>query len=222
MLNAIDEMTGRILWQHATNGGVWGAVASDINTNTVFTMVGNPSNQVISLNATTGALNWTFNMPNSGPDDDPGSGIVVASGPGLVYINSKNGTLYALHESDGSLAWATPIGPANIGNVSTPALGPDGTLYVGSLDNHLYSINSLTGAILRATTIGNGIDSSPAIANGVVYFASFDKNIYAMNASTGAILWSFATTGRSYSSPVIVNGWLYCNSTDGHIYAFSL
>lgn len=222
MLNAIDELSGHILWQHATNGGVWGAVAADTTTKTVFSMVGNPSDQVLSLNATTGALNWTFSVPNSGPDDDPGSGIVVATGPGLIYVNSKNGTLYAIHEADGTLAWSIPIGPANIGNVSTPALAPDGTLYVGSLDNHLYAINATTGAILHTTTVSSGIDSSPAIANGVVYFASFDKHIYAVDASTGTILWSFATTRQSYGSPVMVNGWLYCTSTDGNIYAFSL
>jgi outer membrane protein assembly factor BamB len=220
MLNAIDEISGHVLWQHATSGGVWGAVAADSSTNTVFTGVGNPSNDVISLNATTGALNWTFAVPNSGPDDDPGSGITVSNG--LVYVDSKNGKLYALHESNGTLEWTTQVGPANIGNVSSPIIAADGTLYVGSLDGNLYAINSTSGAILRKTLVGGGIDSSPAIANGVVYFASFDKKIYAVGASTGTILWNYTTGAQSYSSPIIVNGWLYCASTDGKLYAFSL
>ena len=221
MLNAIDELSGHVVWQYATPGGVWGAVAADTvnGVNTVFTGIGNPGNAIVSLNAATGAVNWSYSTSARG-DDDVGSGIVVSNG--LVYANSKNGTLYAIHENDGTLAWSTPIGPANIGNVSTPAIGPDGTLYVGSLDNHLYALNSTTGAILRTTTVSNGVDSSPAVANGVVYFASFDNNIYAANASTGAILWSFATNRKSYGSPVIANGWLYCTSTDGKIYAFSL
>jgi outer membrane protein assembly factor BamB len=40
-------------------------------------------------------------------------------------------------------------------------------------------------------TTGNGIESSPAVANGVVYVGSVDHNVYALNASTGALLWSF-------------------------------
>lgn len=226
MVSAIDELSGHILWQYATNGGVWGAVAADTSTNTVFTMVGNPGDQVLSLNATTGALNWAFSVPNSGPDDDPGSGIVVSPGStpgfGLVYVNSKNGSLYAINEHDGTLAWATAVGTPSIGNVSTPAIGPDGTLYVGSLDNNLYVLNSATGAILRTTTVGGGIDSSPAIVNGVVYFASFDFKIYAVDASSGTILWSYNTNKLSYGSPIMVNGWLYDTSTNGSIYAFSL
>jgi outer membrane protein assembly factor BamB len=219
MINALDEFTGHIAWQHATNGGDWGAVAADTSTHTVFTGVGNPANQVLSLNASTGALNWSYSVPNSGGDDDVGSGITVLNG--LVYADSKNGSLYALHESDGTLAWSTPIGTANIGNVSSPTIGPDGTLYIGSLDGNLYAINSTTGAILWKSPVGAGIDSSPAIANGVVYFASFNKNVYAVNASTGVILWNFTMGKMSYASPVIVNDWLYCAANNGTIYAFS-
>lgn len=220
MINALDEFTGHILWQHATNGGDWGAIAADTNTHTVFSGVGNPANQVLSLNATTGALNWSYSVPNSGGDDDVGSGITVANG--LVYADSKNGNLYALNESTGTLAWSTPVGTANIGNVSAPTIGPDGTLYVGSLDSNLYALNSTTGVVLWKTHVSGGIDSSPAIANGVVYFASFDKNVYAINASTGAILWKFTMGKMSYASPIIVNGWLYCAANNGTIYAFSL
>ncbi|HET9999244.1 MAG TPA: PQQ-binding-like beta-propeller repeat protein [Ktedonobacteraceae bacterium] len=220
MINALDEFTGHIIWQHATNGGDWGAVAADTSTHAVFTGVGNPANQILSLDASTGALNWSYPVPNSGGDDDVGSGITVANG--LVYADSKNGTLYALNEGTGTLAWSTPVGTANIGNVSSPTIGPDSTLYVGSLDGNLYALNSTTGAVLWKTHVGGGIDSSPAIANGVVYFASFDKNIYGVNASTGAVLWKFTMGKMSYASPVIVNDWVYCAANNGTIYAFGL
>jgi len=220
MLNAIDELSGHLLWQHATNGGVWGAVAADTSTGAVFTGVGNPGNQVLSLNALTDALNWSYSVPNSPGDDDMGSGIAVANG--LVFANSKNGSLYAINENNGTLKWTTLIGTTNNGNVSSPTIGPDGTLYVGSLDGNLYAINSSTGAVLWKALVGGGIDSSPAIANGVVYFTSFNQNIYAVNASTGAILWHYSMIKLSYTSPIIVNGWLYSASTSGRVYAFSL
>ena len=86
-LLAIDEASGHVDWQYATTGGVWGAVAIDVSTGTVFTGVGNPSDKVVALNATSGALVWQFNVPNSGGDDEIGASIVVANG--LVYANSK-------------------------------------------------------------------------------------------------------------------------------------
>src|SRR3989440_3595604 len=218
-LLALDEASGHVDWQYATTGGVWGAVATDVSTGTVFTGVGNPSDKVVELNATSGALVWQFNVPNSGGDDDVGAGIVVANG--LVYANSKNGNMYAIHEGNGTMAWSTPVGIPNSGNVSTPALA-NGNVYVGSLDTNLYALNATTGAVLWKVPTGNGIFSSPSVANGVVYIASTDQKIYAVNATTGAVLWHFTTSGRVTSSPILVNSWLYCGSTAGKLYAFHL
>jgi len=219
-LEAIDEISGHVVWQNSTNGGVWGSVAVDTSTNTVFTSVGNPADTIDAYNATTGALIWQYAIPNSGPDDDPGSGITVANG--LVYADSKIGSIYAIDEKTGTLSWAISIGAPNNGDVSTQAVSINGVLYVGSLDTNLYAINATTGVVLWKTATGAGIDSSPAIANGVVYVGSLDDKIYAMNQSTGAILWSYATGTPEYSSPIIANGWLYCGSAGGNFYAFSL
>ena len=217
---ALDEVSGKVNWHLTTGGGVWRAIAVDTNTQTVFAGVGDPGFQILALNATTGAINWQIQVPNSSVDLDPGSAMVIANG--LVYFSDKNGYVYALHEGDGSVAWATQIAKLSADDVSTPAIGANGVLYVGSLDNYLYALNATTGAVVwKASNVG-GIDSSPALANGVVYFASFNSNIYALDATTHAVLWTFATGGKSFSSPIVVNGWLYCGSDDGKLYAFSL
>lgn len=221
-LYAIDEISGHILWQHNVNGGVWGAIGLDPVKHALFSIVGNPSDQVISLNMKTGALLWQHTLPSSSPDDDPGSGITVANGQ--VYLDDKNGFAYGLDESSGNQVWATQIGSefSTPRDVSTQAVSASGVLYVGSQDTNLYALNALTGAVLWKTPTGGGIDSSPAIANGVVYFASFDNKIYAVDASSGSVLWSYLTKNLSLSSPIIANSWLYCGSSDGKLYAFSL
>ncbi len=219
-VHAIDEISGRVIWQYSTGGGVWGAVGVDANTQTVFTGIGNPTNSVVALNAKTGAFIWQYAVPNSGKDDDPGSGITVANG--LIYVNSKNGNVYALNEITGAFVWSTRIGAQSNGNVSTQAVAANGMLYVGSLDNNLYALDAASGAIVWKIPTGGGIYSSPALANGVVYFASLDKKMYAADAATGALLWNYSTGGPIYSSPIIANGWLYNYSGDGNLYAFSL
>lgn len=217
---AVDETAGNVVWQNAVNGGIWGATAIDIGTNTIFTGVGDPNISIRAFNANTGAPVWTYVVPNSGPDDDVGSGITVSNG--LVYASSKNGSVYALNESDGTLAWSKSIGSQSIGNISTQAVGANGVLYVGSLNHNLYALHASTGKMLWKRATGNYIFSSPALANGVVYVASNDFKVYAINAASGAILWSYAMGNTSLSSPILVNGWLYCTSTDGKLYAFSL
>lgn len=217
---ALDETSGAVNWHLTVGGGVWGAIGVDTSAGTVFASVGVPTIAIVALNATTGAQLWQHPLPTFGRDQDVRSGMVFANG--FVYLSSKNGYVYALHESDGSQAWATQIATTSTEDVSTPALGSNGVLYVGSLDNFLYAINATTGAVVwKAPKVG-GIDSSPAIANGVVYFSSFNSNIYAVDETSGKVLWSYATGGLSFSSPVVANGWLYCGSDDGNLYAFSL
>ena len=217
---ALDEIAGNVNWHYTTVGGVWTAIGADTGTNTVFVSSGDPGFYVFAFNATTGAVRWQIQVPNSTADLDPGSGLPVANG--LVYTSSKNGNVYALHESDGTVAWSRQIARISVDDVSTPAIASNGNLYVGSRDGFLYDLNATTGAVVwKAAKVGP-IDSSPVIANGVIYFASLNNSFYALNANTGAVLWTFATGAKSYSSPVVVNGWLYCGSDDGKLYAFSL
>ena len=219
-LLAIDETTGNLDWQHQANGGVWGAVGVDQQTNTIFTGVGNPGDQVLAFNAASGTLLWQQKIPPHGFDDDVGTSIAVANG--MLYVDSKNGNMYALNENTGMPVWSMQIGLPGIGNVSSPAISSNGTLYVGSLDGNVYALNATTGAIIWKTHTIHAIFSSPALANGVVYVASNDHKFYALNTTTGAVLWTYATSGPTFSSPIVANGWLYCASTDGNLYAFGL
>ena len=219
-LYALDETTGHINWQRLTDGGIWGAIGVDTTRNMIFSIVGNPADTVTAFDATTGKTIWQYDVPVPTPDADPGSGVTIANG--LVYIDSKNGSVYALNESSGTLNWTAVINTQSIGDVSTQAVSVNGMLYVGSLDNNLYAFNATTGVLKWKTPTGGGIDSSPAVANGIVYVASFDGSIYAMDATTGTTLWSYATGSLSFSSPIMANGWLYCGSTNGNLYAFHL
>lgn len=222
-LYALDELSGHVNWQYISQGaGVWGAVGADTNTQTVFTALGNGpiSAGAVALNAITGALVWQTPIPQFGPDDDVGSSITVNNG--FVYLSSKNGSVYALNENSGNVAWSTPIGVQSNGNLSSQSISQLGIIYVGGTNGYLYALNASSGAIRWRAKTGGPVFSSPATANGVVYFSSMDHKFYAVDASTGTILWSYTTGSFSYSSPIVVNGWLYTGSADGKLYAFSL
>ena len=118
--------------------------------------VGSGDTNVYALNATTGALQWSYR-----------TGDLVASSPavanGIVYIGSDDDNVYALNSSTGALMWKYTTG-LDVG--SSPAVA-NGVVYIGSGDTNVYALNATTGALLwQYTTLGNSIGSSPAVANG--------------------------------------------------------
>jgi len=70
-------------------------------------------------------------------------------------------------------------------------------------------------------TIGESIESSPAVASGRVYVGCDDHNIYCFDATNGMQIWSY-TTGRNVdSSPAIADGRVYIGSDDGNLYCLN-
>ena len=70
--------------------------------------------------------------------------------------------------------------------ISSPAIGPDGTVYIGSADKKLYAINGKSGVKLWEFETGDIIwSSSPAIgSDGTVYVGSMDSKLYAIKTES--------------------------------------
>jgi len=67
-------------------------------------------------------------------------------------------------------------------------------------------------------TIGWGVGSSPAVADGKVYVGSDHGNVYCLDALTGAQIWNFTTGNWTYSSPAVADGKVYIGSLDKKVY----
>ena len=128
---------------------------------------GSADHNAYALNATTGALLWSFLTGGS-----------VNSSPavlnGVVYIGSEDHNVYALNARTGAKVWSFNTGQAGI---TSPAIA-NGVVYVGAerddTNNNFFALNATTGALLWS---GSGVGpptvfSSPAVANGVVYVAA--------------------------------------------------
>jgi quinohemoprotein ethanol dehydrogenase len=120
-----------------------------------------PINGVYALDATTGQVLWHWTPPYStwDPGFQVGSGgrqPGVTVDNGLVYVGLADGSLVALNETDGALAWRTAAGPwqqgirlssAPIyykGIIYEPTAGGDG----GSISNTVEAFNAQDGALL--------------------------------------------------------------------------
>ncbi len=102
--------------------------------------------------------------------------------------------------------------------VSSPALGPDGTIYIGSTDGYLYAVSPQNILRWRYET-GALIRFSPAIgADGTVYFGSDDHYAYAVSPD-GALRWRYDVGTYVSQSPAIGgDGTVYFSA--GDLFAF--
>jgi outer membrane protein assembly factor BamB len=102
--------------------------------------------------------------------------------------------------------------------LSSPAIGPDGTIYVGCDDNFIYAVNP-DGTLKWKLKTGYHVISSPAIDNeGNVYVGSEDKFFYGISPN-GKIKWKLKTGGFVDSSPLVLQNIIYFGSGDGYLYA---
>jgi outer membrane protein assembly factor BamB len=176
-----------------------------------------------------GSLRWRFEFP-------PASNCVIVptlttpavAADGTIYVHTQSGVttdgsgfctagpsfLFAIN-SDGTQKWAYQLnGGAAVfssTDLSSPAIGADGTIYVTSRDAGVYGINpngTLKGVVgPEATSLG----SSPAIGqDGTIYVMSSDLHAY---TPEGSEKWAAQTNSSvpNDNSPAI--------GADGTIYA---
>ncbi|HEY1111298.1 MAG TPA: PQQ-binding-like beta-propeller repeat protein [Opitutaceae bacterium] len=123
-------------------------------------------------------------------------------------------------QAEGTLKWAGPYVTGGF-ILSSPAIGPDGTLYIGSQDKHLYAI-APNGTTRWRFLTGDWVDASPVVApDGTIYVGSWDGKLYALTP-TGTKKWEYATGVGNYiySSPALgADGSIYFGAGDGNFYA---
>ena len=102
--------------------------------------------------------------------------------------------------------------------ITSPAVGPDGTLYIGHCDG-LFALDSKTGKFKWGAGMSEVV-SSPAVGkDGTIYVGSMDGKLSAVSPQ-GTILWQQKTGGQLNSSPAIgADGTIYAMSDDGYLYA---
>ncbi|HZM01385.1 MAG TPA: PQQ-binding-like beta-propeller repeat protein [Candidatus Saccharimonadales bacterium] len=122
----------------------------------------------------------------------------------------------------GTLKWQYSLSNSfNAGVVSSPAIGPDGTIYITSGDNQLCAIDPLTGtnkwSITNVVTYASGyVGPSPSIgADGTVYIGDLNGNFYAIDGSTGGVKQEQNLGGPiTGTSAIGVDGTVYASADD--------
>lgn len=162
--------------------------------------------------------------------------VLPKSAPALdeerVYFGADNGTMWALNQSDGSVAWKykTFFGAEEKRIFSSPAVH-DGIVYFGAYDGNLYALDAKTGKKKWVYWEADWIGSSPCIAKdiGTVFigleFGLWGKQggLAALDLKTGNKKWWRHIETLVHSSPAYSakNNIVVVGSTDGTISAFN-
>lgn len=145
-------------------------------------------------------------------------GFVFTAGAGSA------GTLYAVPEATGGIAWSMEV---NNGDDSTPAVTADG-VYV-TYPCWTYDFTPATGASIWTNDTGcdGGGGGTPVVANGVLYapngFGSYGGTTF--NAETGAVIGSFGAQNPpaigAQTGYFLTGGTLEAISLSSHVIAWS-
>ena len=214
---------------------------------------------VLALDMRTGAVRWSHrlwtqddwnvsclvgfqpgqgNCPNPvGPDFDFASGanlFIINTPKGLRQVlgaGQKSGVYTLLNPDNGSMIWATQVGPGSaLGGMEWGSATDGQRIYVaianlygiphaGGFAGSWSALDPATGKIIWQIPEPNGaLALGPVtVANGVVYAPSMagapdSRNMFALDARTGAVLWDFAAGGSVVAGASIVGDTIYWGS----------
>jgi outer membrane protein assembly factor BamB/orotate phosphoribosyltransferase len=149
-----------------------------------------------------------------------------------VYFGADNGTMWALDQGDGSVAWAyqTLRGAGRKRIFSSPALYR-GILFFGAYDGNFYALDAETGKKRWINFDADWIGSSPCVAEdlGLVFvgleFGLWNKHggLAAFDAETGEKRWQYGVPTHVHSSPAYSEkfGMVAVGSRSGEVFAFA-
>jgi outer membrane protein assembly factor BamB len=135
-------------------------------------------------------------------------GVPPGGGAGILVSGSKDGTLYALHESTGQIAWTNEVQPVPV----SPGFAGYG-LFNGALavvDGRIHAaLNQLIPSRVCADDHRTGCTSDAGCSTGICL--PRPEHLAAFSPTDGSLLWS-DEIGPSWSSVAVGNGIVYAGT----------
>ncbi len=151
-----------------------------------------------------GEVVWRFGVPGAL------SGVWLDQRPcvigDVVVTVARQGTVFAVDRTRGTLAWESEVGPRDAGLVSP--VGDGQYLYVGARDG-LHALCLEDGRPAWAVSTPSPVVAPPAVREGRVCVVTQAGRYYGLDAQTGEILWYGVLTHGGDLAPQLVVGDAY-------------
>jgi outer membrane protein assembly factor BamB len=197
-LYALQASTGKKIWGPVLipKGAYWWAAAAYDNGVVYVVPDSTPvfgSGAIYAYSAKTGKRIWRAHLPNQYLYDSPptaGNGMVYTGGAG------EGGTVYAVREKDGSVAWT---GAVENGDNSSPIVTENG-VYVSYVCPETYRFNPLNGKQIwnyQQEGCDGGGGATMALYGGLLYVRdtiNYATNSIILDAANGNMVGGFNTT----------------------------
>lgn len=225
---------------------IWGSPSINPATNTVYVTTGNPlgstptnySESVLALNASTLALEASWQVPAAAGPGDSDFGVTPTlftptGGFPMVTAANKNGYLYAFYQGNLTLAWQQRICCQQDEDDHFSTAWGGGYVYAVGAETSIAGITF--NSSVRALDPTNGTVvwkdgftqtsyygyAAPLYVNGMLVVADGDSLIL-INARTGAVLAEYAVGGQTQAAASLARGELFVGTTDGSVLAMDV
>jgi len=218
-LYALDLDDGTVRWDFPTQGRV--RSAPTVVDNNAY--LGSGDGVIYGISLESGKEVWRFETAGHRLDaSDWGfDRTQIYSSPtyadGLLYIGSRDASLYAVQISTAETLWTVQDGTAWV--ISSPAVNEGSVISARSSSGRIRALDARTGVERWSVATGGYVFSSPMIVGSTAYIGSGDGRVYALETSTGAVQWIYQTGGGIFSTPAVWEGIVYIGSDDGYLYA---
>ncbi len=148
------------------------------------------TNAVHALDSSDGTVMWTRSF-----ESHP---FPTASGRGLLFVGTFEGTLFALQPSTGNIVWTFSTDAP--GDDWIVPIYADGIVLGASFDGYLHAIDANNGQELWRFRPGTA--HYPSVGLGMVFLA-VNNELYALDQSTGTAIWSASLDSFIGGVPVV-------------------
>lgn len=209
---AINPENGSMVWRYPekANAKMMFYAAPAVSPNGLV-VVGDYTNTVHALNASTGAQSWSYTTGNR----------IIASAviaENTILVPSTDQFLYALNEQ-GQLVWKFETGSP----LWARPLVMQGVVYQPGMDRKLYAIDLKNGTQKWALDLGSAAIGSPVVDNaGVLYVGTLGNEIISVDTNSGIINWRYKGTSGIWANMVLKENTLFFGSLDGNFTALDI